>query len=253
MSFSNDFSTHADCIVCILLYSLTRGLCSYGMLVRNRSLNLNDSFRITHDEQSMFCIATDDEHKFMKTIYTCYLRMPTEPMYSDKTLTRQRIKVHLAARGPRLAEEMVRNECAQIRSNPIICWLVPPTIMIHGTHPSWYLYYDMGKVYGYCQKVSRWMSMTDEKLQILEPFQQFSKTRLDNIFMTIVRKECSRWFKVGPDIVNKAVSGFVRQSADEIYIPIELYDELVKFTLPDLIYLKERDLYSGNSNWCPVL
>eukprot|EP01083_Nonionella_stella_P155701 503391_1 len=224
MSFSNDFSTHADCIVCILLYSLTRGLCSYayGMLVRNRYLNLNDC-------------------------------MPTEPMYSDKTLTRQRIKVHLAARGPRLAEEMVRNECAQIRSNPIICWLVPPTIMIHGTHPSWYLYYDMGKVYGYCQKVSRWMSMTDEKLQILEPFQQFSKTRLDNIFMTIVRKECSRWFKVGPDIVNKAVSGFVRKSADKIYIPIELYDELVKFALPDLIYLKERDLYAADSNWCPVL
>eukprot|EP01083_Nonionella_stella_P123236 371305_1 len=29
----------------------------------------------------------------------CDAGMPTEPMYSDKTLTRQRIKVHLAARG----------------------------------------------------------------------------------------------------------------------------------------------------------
>eukprot|EP01083_Nonionella_stella_P099704 280341_1 len=246
MSFSNAFSTHAYCIVCILLYSLTRGLCSYGMLVRNRYLNLNDY------EQSMFCIATDDEHKFRKTTYSGYLCMPTEPMYSGQTLTRQLIKVNLPARGPRLADEMVRNECAQIRSNPIICWLVPPSIMIQGVHPSWYLY-DMGKVYGYCQKVSRWMSMTDEKLQILKPSQHFSKTRLDNIFMTIVRKECSRWFKVGPDIVNKAVSGFVRKSADKIYIPIELYDELVKFALPDLIYLKERDLYAADPNWCPVL
>eukprot|EP01083_Nonionella_stella_P099706 280344_1 len=238
------FLTRTYCLVYILLSSLTNGLCSSGL----RSLKpLNKSFLNTRDEHAKFCIAADDQYKFLATSYNDYVCMPTESMHGDQTLKLQRVKIHHPVPGPQLANEMVRNDCGPIRDNPTICWLVPRSRWVHQT------WHDNGKVYGFCQTISRWVSMTDEKWQILAPFEQFSKALLDDIFMDIVRKECGRWLKAGPDIVNKAVSGFVRQSADEIYIPIELYDELVKFTLPDLIYLKERDLYSGNSNWCPVL
>eukprot|EP01083_Nonionella_stella_P099705 280343_1 len=229
------FLTRTYCLVYILLSSLTKGLCSFGL----RSLNKY--------YQARFCIATDDEYTFRTSSYSGYVCLQTESTHGDQAVALQRMKIHRPVHGPYMARQMVHNDCALIRDNPTMCWLVRPSLLFH---PTWH---DMDKVYGFCQKISRWVSMTDEKLQIHDALEQYSKAIWDDMFMDVVRKECSRWLKAGPDIVNTAVSGFVRQSVDEIYIPIELYDELVKFTLPDLIYLKERDLYSGNSNWCPVL
>eukprot|EP01083_Nonionella_stella_P283280 964022_1 len=253
------FISRTSCIhiVYILLSCLWNGQCSSTIMHSaspSTPLYQKKAFPIqleNHHEQARFCIVADDEQHFTMTHFGSCLQ--TDTKYGNQTL--QRLKIHRTRtrllRGPQLVEEMSHNDCALIRSDPTICWLEPPV-------PAQDLWLrpslnQIDNVLGYCDKVSQWISMTDGQWEAFEERKHFSRYLLDEKFLRALRKECSRWFDAGPDIVNKVVSGYIRNSSDvtDIHVPLHLYGEFEKFISPDLMYLIERDPDADNE--CTIL
>eukprot|EP01083_Nonionella_stella_P112392 330529_1 len=210
------FISRTSCIhiVYILLSCLWDGQCSLPSFTIMRSappstpLYERKSFPIQLDGQARFCIVADDEQHFTRTHFGSCLQ--TEKKYTHQTL--QRLKIHRTRllRGRQLVEEMSHNDCARIRSDPTICWLEPPAQDLW-LRPS---LNQIDNVLGYCDKVSRWLSMTDGQWEAFEERKHFSRYLLDEKFLRALRKECSRWFDAGAGIVNKVVSGYLRNSSD---------------------------------------
>eukprot|EP01083_Nonionella_stella_P314360 1132167_1 len=236
----------------VVMLCLMSGIPSFGIIISTdcQVHRADRAFPIqleNHRGHTRFCIVADDEQHFTRTHFGSCLQ--TEKKYTNQTL--QRLKIHRTRllRGRQLVEEMSHNDCARVRSDPTICWLEPPAQDLW-LRPS---LNQIDNVLGYCDKVSQWISMTDGQWEAFEERKHFSRYLLDEHFLRALRKECSRWFDAGPGIVNKVVSGYLRNSSDvtDIHVPLHLYGEFEKFISPDLMYLIERDPDADNE--CTIL
>eukprot|EP01083_Nonionella_stella_P055746 146943_1 len=239
----------------VVMLCLMSGIPSFGILTSTdcQVHRADRAFPIqleNHRGHTRFCIVADDEQHFTRKHFGSCLPT-TEMKYTNQTL--QRLKIHRTRvlRGHQLVDEMSHNDCSRVRSDPTICWLEPPTPDVYmWGHPS---LNQIENVFGYCDKVSRWLSTTDDQWVVFEEHKHFSRYLLDEKFLRALRKECSRWFDAGAGIVNKVVSGYLRNSSDvtDTYVPLHLYGEFEKFVSPDLMYLIERDPDADNE--CTIL